>query len=287
MICKICNTTYKNYNSLAKHISHTHKEINRKDYYDKYVRIMSSICKCGASKKFRNLQEGYRTYCSIKCRSMFHDMKGTNLGKKQNKSVINRRISNTNQKTKEQKRKSTMMKRYGVDNPAKLTTFKEKARKTSIKKYGTNWPIQSKSVFEKRPKFGKTWKTVTIDEKEFFVQGYEDIFLEQHNDFNISIDELIHGKSMCPSFSWKDDQNIEHKYYPDFYVPSKNLIIEIKSTWTYEIHLKENKQKFASVINQGYQLMCVIYSSRRNKKPKILFTNSASDFSLINRYHFP
>lgn len=42
------------------------------------------------------------------------------------------------------------------------------------------------------------------------------------------------------------------KYFPDFYLKHKNLIIEIKSTYTYNLHLELNQAKHNSCIEQGY-----------------------------------
>lgn len=106
---------------------------------------ISPICYCGNNVQFVNISKGYRRYCSRKCLS--------------NDSV-----------TKE-KRKSTCIQKYGVDNPMKnvnimnsynksikdkynvdnvstLDITKEKVRNTNFKKFGVNYVSQRVDIRE-------------------------------------------------------------------------------------------------------------------------------------------
>ena len=101
--CHICKKEFDGYNGLAKHIFNSHKEINKEQYYVTYINEISSVCICGKKKKFRSLSEGYRRFCSCKCR--IHNIETTAAweGKKQPQSMID-------------KRRNTMIERYGVAN---------------------------------------------------------------------------------------------------------------------------------------------------------------------------
>ena len=46
--------------------------------------------------------------------------------------------------------------------------------------------------------------------------------------------------------------NTIRRYYPDFYIPKDNLIIEVKSMWTYKIDLEKNLAKQKAVQNLIY-----------------------------------
>ena len=83
------------------------------------------ICKvCSNRVTFhKNWLDGYREYCSTKC-------------------------SQTNPKTKE-KRKETTIRKWGVDNIAKLYSIKEKQAETNLKKYGTKSTFQNEKVKSK------------------------------------------------------------------------------------------------------------------------------------------
>jgi len=54
--------------------------------------------------------------------------------------------------------------------------------------------------------------------------------------------------------------NCKTKYYfPDFYVPRENLIIEIKSNYTLNANKELNETKFKSTTDQGYKLKVRVY----------------------------
>jgi hypothetical protein len=98
--CAICDKSYKNINGLGKHIQASHN-ITRKHYYDQYIGTVSSKCICGIDKKFRDLGEGYRKFCSPACRSKYSKPQKPWLGKKQPQEMID-------------KRRKTQTEKYGV-----------------------------------------------------------------------------------------------------------------------------------------------------------------------------
>lgn len=50
----------------------------------------------------------------------------------------------------------------------------------------------------------------------------------------------------------------EHYYHPDFYLPDYNLIIEIKSSYTYNYDLNKNLSKKEYSIKNGYNFIFII-----------------------------
>jgi len=66
MKCKICN---KEYAHLGLHINYQHKDINQKEYYDRYLKEDNDgFCHtCGKPLPFINLSKGYKHYCDSKC----------------------------------------------------------------------------------------------------------------------------------------------------------------------------------------------------------------------------
>ena len=70
-------------------------------------------------------------------------------------------------------------------------------------------------------------------------------------------------------YTLNDNQKI---YYPDFYIPKYNLIIEIKSMYYYNLHTEMNLAKQKACIEQGYNFIFIIdknYTEFENiiKKP--------------------
>ena len=51
---------------------------------------------------------------------------------------------------------------------------------------------------------------------------------------------------------WFTDNNKEHRYYVDIYIPSQNKCIEVKSIYTYQRYIKTNFLKKEAAIKIGY-----------------------------------
>lgn len=51
---------------------------------------------------------------------------------------------------------------------------------------------------------------------------------------------------------------IDRKYFPDFYVKDKNLVIEIKSSYTYEVEKDQNEAKKEAALKSGFNFMFII-----------------------------
>jgi hypothetical protein len=83
------------------------------------------LCKCGNKKNFnRNWKDGYKKFCSPKC-------------------------AQSDEKTKE-KRKDTVIKKWGVDNIAKSDIIKKKQAKTNIERYGFTSSFCNEDVRKKQ-----------------------------------------------------------------------------------------------------------------------------------------
>lgn len=137
--CKICGCEFKNLKALSSHFNSKHN-LSSKDYYDKYIlEVDGDKCfVCGNQTSFRNLNIGYLDNCSMECRDKNKSIKrGFWKGKKQSEVIIKKRIENTDQKKKELQRKTTMMEKFGVDNPSKII---EVSRKISEANKGKKSP---------------------------------------------------------------------------------------------------------------------------------------------------
>lgn len=258
MKCAICDSIIKNVNGLGKHIYKSHKEISKKEYYDTYLKEKSSVCICGKEKKFRNLGEGYREYCSVKCRSDNVFNPKFWLGKKQPKEMIDKRISSTNQNSKDTTRKKTMIERYGVDNPSLVPEFSKKRSKINKKTKRTP-EHQQNIINSKRKNLSLNHKPttkikisnalmsyyqtgdsqcVTVVKNPtngrghlvgkyngiLYRSSYELLFIKFAEKYNISIENCENIKRRV-RYTYN---NKKHWYYPDFYLPDIDVCIEIK-----------------------------------------------------------
>jgi len=142
----------------------------------------------------------------------------------------------------------TNVERYGVENCSKLDRIKEKKRNIFEKKYGVSCPFLIKDVFNRtQSKNLKVPRCLYSD--DLYYQGtYELDFLNDNNNLNIK-----NG----PTIKYVFNGN-EINYFPDFYLPDYNLIVEIKSQYTYYIDYDKNQLKKEYSIKMGYDFIFII-----------------------------
>jgi hypothetical protein len=169
------------------------------------------------------------------------------------------------------KMKKGLIEKYGVDNVSKLPDIKKKKESKSIEKYGTKcvlqseeikskiretnlerygieYPMQSKEIFDKARL--SAFKFKIFKNTDLYYQGsYELDFLERYYDrLIIENGHLIKYKI--------DGKNAV--YHSDFYLPTYNLIIEIKSTYTFEKEFYKNLIKREFSIKDGYKFLFIM-----------------------------
>jgi hypothetical protein len=216
---KICGNKLR---GLSRHITNQHKNLSKKEYYDKWVKDYNEgQCKiCGKESIFRNLQYAYNVGCCKK------------------------HIIEYNQ----QQIKKAVKEKYGVDNVFMLKEVKEKIISTNLKLYGVEHNHQDFKILEKSFKTGlkiKMYNTTNI----WYQGSYELDFLENfYNNFTIH-----RGPSIKYNFNEKDKI-----YFPDFYIPSLNLIIECKSTYYYNLHKLLNEAKKLATFKHKYNYCLIL-----------------------------
>lgn len=143
------------------------------------------------------------------------------------------------------KLKKILLSRYGVDNAANVKGVNiEKRKSTNLSKYGVEHAMQNSDIFTKmfrnRKKIGEL----------YYDSSYELQFIKYCLEGNIKIENI---KGIRYVF-----ENVDRIYYPDFYLPEYNLIIEIKSTWTYNYAVNKNIAKMKSCIENGYDFLFIV-----------------------------
>ena len=167
-ICEICHSKYKSRMSIMNHIIRSHNYTG-KQYYDKfYKKELDGICEnCGNSTKFLNIEDGYAKFCSIKC--AMPGRAERNLKKYGYKSNFDNPEISKLSHTKEanEKRKNTMLERYGKESYTLTDDFKqkskeymtehkdeisEKRKQTMVANYDVEYNFNRKEVIEKNIK---------------------------------------------------------------------------------------------------------------------------------------
>ena len=66
-----------------------------------------------------------------------------------------------------------------------------------------------------------------------YYQGYENFALDNLlNNENLEEEDIITNRKDVPEIWYNDKNNKRRRHYVDFYIPTQNRCIEVKSTWT-------------------------------------------------------
>ena len=280
VICKECGKVLNSFKGLTTHIQFKH---NKKEYYDKYLKKENEgTCKtCGKPTEFYTVGYGYYKFCSKKCENIDiskrnesidwvartkkkeetnlkrygvrHNMqrpeimdqvKQTNLELYGVENVINnKKIQNKAKK----KRQKTCMEQHGVRNYFQVPEVKEKIKQTFLEKYGVEHLAQDPSIFHNMQKH--RFYAHQHDCELYYRGSYEKDFLDNFA-HNIEIKKGL-------SFKYEDDGKIR-VYHSDYYVPSQNLIVEIKNSYLAERDKDNIGLKKKATLRDGYNWIMII-----------------------------
>lgn len=157
-------------------------------------------------------------------------------------------VENVNQNLEIQNKiKQTNLGRYGGTFSGS-NIIKEKIKKTIFERYGVEFVAQNKEIHDKMIK--SSLSTKKYKETNLHYQGtYELDFLDKYYE-KINIEN---GKTIKYEFN-----NLKKVYYPDFFIPELNLIVEIKSSHWYNKYLEKNIAKQKQCLKDGYQFIFII-----------------------------
>jgi hypothetical protein len=249
--CDICGNekelSYRKYN----------KNISNGGYY-------SCSQKCSKDKKINTFNKNYGVDNPFQSEEIKEKIKETNSKKygseiylksddykiKNKKFLEKHGVDNIFQlEYVKEKSKETCLKKYGVENPTQSEEIKKKSKETCLKKYGVEYPMQNEKIYYKNLKNNYLKKNIY----NLQYQGtYEYDFIDRYyNRYKIYNAKPI-------NYIFEEKKKI---YYPDFYLPDFNLIVEIKSLYTYKLHLKRNLLKKEACIKNRYNFLFIIDKS--------------------------
>jgi hypothetical protein len=145
-------------------------------------------------------------------------------------------------------KEETFKERYGIKYALQYKDFKNKATKTCLERYGVENAMQDINIFKRQQKSAfirKRFKGTDIH----YQGSYELDFLEKYHD-KMKIENGISVK-----YQYEDKNKV---YHSDFYLPEFNLIVEIKSSYTYNKELELNLAKEKACLEQGYNFIFII-----------------------------
>jgi hypothetical protein len=164
--------------------------------------------------------------------------KGEETKKEKRYSDINYLI-NINKKIKQTKKE-----KYGDEN----YNNRKKSKETCREKYKVENPAQNKKTFDKTQKSALRVKKFR-DTNIWYQGSYELDFLEK---YYILFMDLQRGPTIKYIFEGKNKV-----YYPDFYIPSLNLIIECKNSYLMKRDLNMINSKREECIKKKYDYILI------------------------------
>lgn len=260
----------------------TEKNLKVQDYFLSYKNNKYSCSKCSKIEYKKTMIEKYGVENSFQLENVKKLSKDTKKLKYKDINFNNRNKS-----------KQTCIEKYGVENPQQNNDIKNKTNNTNIKKYGFAVASKNISIKEKMLNTNLTkWNSKCTLHSELLKYKIKDIFIskygvdnpmkninimkksqisslkrKQYNNTNLlyqgtyELDFLIkyynkidieNGISIKIIFNKKDKM-----YHSDFYIPSLNLIIEIKSSYWYNKYLELNKLKEKTCKELGYNFLFI------------------------------
>lgn len=144
----------------------------------------------------------------------------------------------------------TSIERYGENEKFGYS----KARKTSLERYGVPYPMQSPKIQSSLKKYRRKTSTFPSGAK-YHYQGYENVAIEKLLESGVHESQIIICNPLkIPVIEYFNPVKRKNcHYFPDVFIPSQNLLIEVKSTWTFRNMLSENMAKHRAAKTLGYK----------------------------------
>lgn len=212
-------------------------------FYNKFYLMKCEWCETEVVS-FNWFTRGYFRFCCPKCASYKSNIK--------RKETYDKKSEEEKQKVRDKQRKSHLSK---TENEQQETM--ERRKKTNIEKFGVDNPSKNSEMMNEIIKRRFKLKEYKLPSgKVINLQGYEpqalDMLLEIYEEKDIWYEVLN-----MPEI-WYKLNDIWHRYYPDFYIPKDNLIVEVKCPWTLNQDYDINMAKFESVENYGFKFKLII-----------------------------
>lgn len=159
----------------------------------------------------------------------------------------------------------TSVKKFGATCYTKTKECQDRIKTTCMERYNVEHPMQNAVVYDKSQKTGVTYKTYTFPSgRQEKIQGYEHLAIN-HLLKTYHEDDIKLGRKEQPDIWYNDEKGTKHRYFSDIYIPKHNLIVEVKSSWTYKlgtdlgkIQLQEQACK-----DEGYTYLCLVFNDHK------------------------
>lgn len=152
------------------------------------------------------------------------------------------------------------LKTYGVEHTFQREDVQRKRAASMKRRYGEEHALQSPKLFQKMVSSSYKTKEYALGGRSVLVQGYEPLALDWLlANTKISASDIRCGSDPeMPRIEYVDTDGRRKIYHPDFFVPKHNLIVEVKSSYTYSNRLQKNLHKAAACSAAGYKFRFLV-----------------------------
>lgn len=154
---------------------------------------------------------------------------------------------------------------------ARLDTTKKLKEDTNLKNNGVRNPMQQKNIFQKAIMSGYKLKEILIENILFNnLQGFEPYCIQYLIDIGYRAEDICAGRhESIPIIKYIKDCKT-HVYFPDIYIPKDNLLIEVKSQYTFNYNKAGNILKHRASRSAGFDHNILIFDNIGSCVKKIL-----------------
>ncbi|MCK9529502.1 MAG: hypothetical protein M0R77_02900 [Gammaproteobacteria bacterium] len=156
------------------------------------------------------------------------------------KEFSKKMAENTDYIIQTQNFQNTMIERYGVSNPSQVSEFRDKALKNSYKKKEYVFPSG----------------------KIEYCQGYEPQMIDWLLSQGYEENDIIVSDIEKPEI-WYEFDGKKRRYYPDIFIKSENMIIEVKSKYTFTLDKEKNNIKLSACRKLNFSSRIYVFDSLR------------------------
>jgi len=292
--CQSCNlkkakeTSMKNYGtdnpSKSEEIKKKIRDVNQKKYGMPYVMKDPKFVEQAKQTNLRNhggIHNLNLPEIREKAETAFEEKHGASFG---NVPAIREKMKETN------------LQKYGVEYPFQskeihdtvkrnnlekygneVFIVSEAGKKLMIERYGVPYAAQSPEIYSKIKASSYSTKQHTLPSGDKVdIQGYEGFALDDLLESGIGEEDIKVAVSEIPSIRYLFEGKI-CMYHPDIYIKSLDLIIEIKSKWTYEKDYARNVAKFRAT-SKLHNCELWVYSSKGEKILERRFVDTELNF---------
>ena len=119
---------------------------------------------------------------------------------------------------------------------------------------------------------GFKWKSFIFPDGESVeLQGYEYLTTNYLISESIDLNEIKVGISKRPVVYYEWSGSI-HLYHPDCYLKTSNVLVETKSSYTWEFEEEKNKAKISGSLLSGYNIRVIVWNRKKELQSDMFYS---------------